>query len=123
MGSESGDRHRHTFFSVVAALGSVAGASVITISWHICVYTSKNAVQWIFILHIREIKDGDDPTGCTNDHFLTPEGNLSLVLRLMWKPAHSPPGTVKHQAENPSFGRIQIKGGTTFIRCSYLCQG
>jgi hypothetical protein len=77
----------------------------------------------MFILHIREIKDGDDPTGCTYVHLLTPEGNLSLIPTLMWKPAHSPPGTVKHQAEDPSFGRIQIKCGTTFIRCSYLCQG
>jgi hypothetical protein len=77
---------------------------------------SENVIQWMFILHIREIKYGDDPTCCTNNHFLSPAGNLSQIPALMWKPAHSPPSTIKHQAEYPSFIWIQNKGGKTFIR-------
>jgi hypothetical protein len=79
-----------------------------------CIYV-ENVAQWLFILHIREIKDGDDPTGCTNDHFLTPEGNLSLIPTLMRKPAHSPPGSIEGQAENPSFDQTQSKRVTAFI--------
>jgi hypothetical protein len=76
----------------------------------------------MFILHIREIKNGDDPTCRANDHFLSSTGNHSPIPTLMWKPAHSPPGTVRHQAVYPSFDQIQSKGGTAFIRVyDYLC--
>jgi hypothetical protein len=77
----------------------------------------------MFILHIREIKDSDNPSCCTNNRFLSPAGNLSPVPTLMWEPAHSPPGTVSCQAEYPSFCRIQVKGDTALIGVyDYLCQ-
>jgi hypothetical protein len=76
----------------------------------------------MFILYIREVKDGDDPTCRTNDYFLSPAGYQSIVPTVIWKPAHSPPGTVEGQAEYPSFGLIQIKGGSGLIPYDYLCQ-
>jgi hypothetical protein len=68
------------------------------------------------ILYIREIKDSDDPSGCAYDHFLSPAGIYSPIPTLMWQPAHSPPGAVKHDTEYPAFAHIQIDSGTAPIR-------
>jgi hypothetical protein len=76
----------------------------------------------MFILYIREIKDGDDPTCRTNDYFLSPGGYLCPIPTLMWKPAHSTTGTVIGQVEYPFFGQIQTKGGSGFLPYGYLCQ-
>jgi hypothetical protein len=69
-----------------------------------------------------EIKDGDDPICPTNDYLMSPGGHRCLIPTLVWKPAHSPAGIVIGQAEYPSFGQIQIEGGSGFVPYDYLCQ-
>jgi hypothetical protein len=76
----------------------------------------------MFILYIREIKDGDDTTCRTNDYFLSPAGYRCPISTLMWKPAHSPTDAVIGQAEYPSITQIQMKGGSRFIPYDYLCR-
>jgi hypothetical protein len=74
-------------------------------------------------LHIREIKDSDNPTPCTNDYFLSSESKTSVKPTGMWEPAHPPPGTVKRKAEYPPFAPIHIEGDGASIGFRYeLCQ-
>jgi hypothetical protein len=57
-------------------------------------------------LHIREVKDGYEPTRCTNDYPPSTPGDESILPTLMWKPAHPLRAAIERNATYPLFAPI-----------------
>jgi hypothetical protein len=58
-----------------------------------------NILEWY---HIGKVKDGDDPTPCTNTHSITRARDDASIATMVWQPTYTPPHAIGSAPGNPS---------------------